>query len=223
MADPTGAKSAIVARALTLRGPHGQVYGPLDLEVDQGGMTVLVGPPGLPLEMVLLTLAGRMRPRSGHLSVFDQTRAARIFARAAVAGFEDIDALPGDVTVGEVLSEQLSWNSAWFKMIRRARDAHVAQVCAAVFGELPLPDRHQFVEELSQRDNLLLRIALAELVRPPLLVVGVLEQVSDDAERDVLVQRLTVLGEHQTVVAGSVNGVPGPSVAHRHLYPKAGV
>ncbi|MGE2729828.1 hypothetical protein ACQI4F_10130 [Mycolicibacterium vaccae] len=223
MADPTGARSAVVARALTLRGPHGQVYGPFDLEVDGHGVTVLVGPPGLTLEMVLLALAGRMRPRSGHLSVFDQKRASRMFAKAAVAGFDDVDAITGDVTVGEVLSEQMRWNSSWFKVIRRAGDADVARVCGPVFGELPLPGRHQFVEELSELDNLLLRIALTDIARPPLLVVGVLEQVSDDAERDLLVQRLIALGEHQTVVAGSVNGVPGHPVAHRHLDTKAGV
>jgi hypothetical protein len=32
---------AIVAKAITMRGPWGPVYGPLDLQIPRGGLTVL--------------------------------------------------------------------------------------------------------------------------------------------------------------------------------------
>ena len=76
-----------------------------------------------------------------------------------------------------------------------------------MFGELPLPPRSEFVEELTELDGLLLRIALANTRRPALLVVGNLEQVTSDANREVLVDRLVDLGREQTVLTASVNGV----------------
>jgi len=72
----------------------------------------------------------------------------------------------------------------------------------------------QYVEELSELDGLLLRIALANTGRPPLLVVGNLEQVTNDRHRDVLVTRLVELGRTQTVVTASVNGVHDHPVRH---------
>ncbi|MGE2833669.1 hypothetical protein [Mycobacterium sp. SMC-4] len=224
MTDSTVAgEPAIRARTLAVRGPHGPVYGPVDLDVDQPGVTVLVCPPGLASAALLLTLAGRMRPTSGQLTVFGKTRAADIFARSAVAGIDDVDDLDEDVTVGDVLAEQLRWNSPWYRMIRRAGKADRDRVLGPVFGALPLPGLDQYVDGLSELENLLLRIALANTARPPLLVVGTLEQVADNSQRDLLVERLVELGETQTVVAASVNGVPGQLVVHRHLDREAGV
>lgn len=223
MADSTVAEPAITARALTLRGPHGPVYGPVDLDIDKNGVTVLVGPPGLSGTALLLTLAGRMRATSGQLTVCGKTRATDIFACTAVAGFDDLDELVGDVTVGDVLAEQLRWNAPWYGVIRRPGAAGLALMCGPVFGELPLPGLNQYVDELSELDRLLLRIAVANTARPPLLFVGMLEQVTDNAQRDSLVARLVELGDTQTVVAASVNGVPGQSVAHCHPEAKAGV
>ena len=57
---------AITARAITMRGPWGPVYGPIDLDIDAGGVTVLVCPPGSGRTALLMTLAGRMRPVSGN-------------------------------------------------------------------------------------------------------------------------------------------------------------
>ena len=62
-----------------MRGPSGPVYGPIDLDVDAGGVTVLVGPSGVGRIALLMTLAGRMRPESGSLTVFGRTRVRDIF------------------------------------------------------------------------------------------------------------------------------------------------
>ncbi|MDY6997456.1 MAG: hypothetical protein SW019_12705 [Actinomycetota bacterium] len=197
-----------------MRGPWGPVYGPLDLDVDAGGVTVLVCPPGSGRTALLMTLAGRMRPAAGDLTVFGRTRAREIFAHCALAGIDELDTVAESVTVRDLITEQLRWDANWYRLIRRADDADLARVCGPVFGELPLPPLTEYVDELSELDGLLLRIALANTARPPLLVVGNLEQVSSDRHRALLVARLVELGEQQTVVTASVNGVTGHPVRH---------
>jgi hypothetical protein len=82
-------------------------------------------------------------------------------------------------------------------------------MCRPVFGELPLPSLTEYVEELSELDGLLLRIALANTARPPLLVVGSIDQVTSDRSRETLVGRLVDLGQRQTVITATVNDIPG--------------
>ncbi|OAN31627.1 hypothetical protein A4X20_28965 [Mycolicibacterium iranicum] len=203
---------AIVARAITMRGPWGPVYGPVDLEIAAGGVTVLVCPPGWGRTALLMTLAGRMRPAAGSLSVFGKTRATDIFGRAALAAVEDLDSVSESVTVGDVITEQLRWDAPWYKLIRRADSAALAKTCAPVFGELPLPPLSEYVEELSELDGVLLRIALANTGQPPLLIVGDIDQVTHDHSRELLVSRLVELGRDQTVVTASANSLTGHAV-----------
>ncbi|WP_246240964.1 P-loop NTPase family protein [Mycolicibacterium madagascariense] len=199
---------AIVARALAVRGPWGPVYGPLDLEVARGGLTVLTVTPGSGATALLATLAGRMTPTSGTLDVMGQTRAPAIFGRSALAGVEDLDGVSDSVTVGDLLTEQMRWDAPWYRRVRRADAGDLTRVCAPVFGPLPLPALNAYVDELTELDALLLRISLANTATPPLLVVGSLDQVDEDASRAELVRRLVALGERQTVVTASANAVP---------------
>lgn len=205
---------AITARAITMRGPWGPVYGPIDLDVEAGGVTVLVCPPGSGRTALLMTLAGRMRPASGDLTVLGHRRARDIFAHAALAGIDELDTVAESVTVRDLVTEQLRWDAPWFRLIGRAGTSDVARVCGPVFGDLPLPPLTEYVEELGELDGLLLRIALADTARPPLLVVGNLEQVTSDDHRALLVDRLVDLGRTRTVVTASVNGVTGHRVRH---------
>ncbi len=108
----------------------------------------------------------------------------------------------------DLLTEKLRWDAPWYRVVRRADDADLARVCAPVFGTLPLPELPSYVDELSELDALLLRVALANTTAPPLLVVGALDQVAEDASRVELVRRLVELGERQTVVTASANPVP---------------
>jgi ABC-type multidrug transport system ATPase subunit len=203
---------AVVARGLTVSGPWGPVYGPVDLDVDAGGVTVLVCPAGTGRTALLMTLAGRMRPQRGTLSVFGVTDPRRIFTMAAIAGIDELDQVAESVTVRDAVTEQLRWNAPWYRFVRRAGAAELQAVCAPVFGDLPLPPLTEYVEELTELDRLLLRIALANTARPPLLVVGNLDYVTSDRNRDVLLQRLIELGREQTVITSTVNGVVGDSV-----------
>lgn len=159
-----------------------------------------------------MTLAGRMRPGVGDLTVLGLTRAGDIFANSALAAIDELDTVAESVTVGELITEQLRWDAKWYKLIRRADAAALSRVCGPVFGDLALPPLSEYVEELTELDGMLLRIALANTARPPLLVVGNLEQVTSDHDRDLLVGRLVELGSRQTVITASANGVTGHPV-----------
>lgn len=195
-----------------MRGPWGPVYGPIDLDIDTGGVTVLVCPAGSGRTALLMTLAGRMRPVKGELSVFGLRRAREIFGVAALAGFDELDPVSESVTVRDLITEELRWDAPWYQLVRRADAGDLARVCTPVFGELPLPPLGEYVEELTELDRLLLRIALANTSRPPLLVVGSLDYVTSDLNRDLLIERLIDLGRTQTVVTATVNGVTGHEV-----------
>jgi energy-coupling factor transporter ATP-binding protein EcfA2 len=199
---------AVAATAISMRGPWGPVYGPVTFEIPRGGVTVLVGAPGSGRTALLMTLAGRMKPMGGTLDVLGHTHASAIFGHSALAGVEDIDGVSESVTVRDLLTEQMRWDAAWYRLVRRADGADLARVCGPVFGPLPLPDLTAYVDELTELDGLLLRIALANTTAPPLLVVGSLDQVDEDDSRAELVRRLVELGERQTVVTASANPVP---------------
>lgn len=196
-----------------MTGPWGPVYGPIDLDIEAGGVTVLVCPAGTARTALLMTLAGRMRPVAGELTVLGRRKAKDIFTVSALAGIDELDTMAESVTVRDVLTEQMRWDAPWYRLIRRAGDDDLHRICGPVFGEeLPLPPLGEYVEELSELDGLLLRIALANTARPPLLVVGDLDQVSSDRSRELLVQRLCALGREQTVITATVNGVASSEV-----------
>lgn len=205
---------AITAREITMRGPFGPVYGPVDLDIAEGGVTALVAPSGAGRTALLLTLAGRMKPQSGEVTVLGRTRAKDIFDISAVAAVEDIDAVPESVTVADVITEQRRWDAPWYRRVPRAGADDLAALCGPVFGDLPLPPLGEYFDELTELDRVLLRIALANTSRPPLLVVGDFDHVTDDRNRELLAERLIALGERQTVVTATVNPVSNPAVTH---------
>ncbi len=199
-------QTAVVARAIRVSGPWGPVYGPIDLTIPAGGLNVLVCPAGSGRTALMMTLAGRMRPTSGELTVAGARRAQDIFALSALAGVDELDTVPESVTVANLITEQLRWNASWYRLIPKADEAALIRVCAPVFGELPVPALGEYFEALSELDRLLLRIALANIRRPPMLVVGSVDNVTCDANRDLLIKRLIDLGGSQTVVTATVNG-----------------
>jgi len=193
-------------------GPWGPVYGPVDLAIPAGGVSVLVCPSGTPRDALLLTIAGRMKPKSGELVVFGATRAKDIFTRCGLAGIDGLDTVSESVTVRDLITEQLRWDAPWYRFIRQVRQADLVRMCAPVFGDLPLPPLMEYFEQLSELDRLLLRISLANTKRPQLLIVGNLDFVTSDLNRDVLIERLVDLGRAQTVVTATVNGITGHAV-----------
>ncbi|MBN3455302.1 ATP-binding cassette domain-containing protein [Mycobacterium sp. DSM 3803] len=202
----------ITARGITMRGPWGPVYGPIDLDIDAGGVTVLVAASGAGRTALLMTLAGRMRPVEGQVTVFDRSRAADIFANTALAGIDELDALAESVTVRDVVTEQLRWDAPWYRRVRPAGPDELTTVLAPVFGDRLLPGLGAYVDELTELDQLLLRVAVANTATPALLVVGNLDRITGNQDRIALLDRLIALGERQTVITASTDPVSHPGV-----------
>lgn len=192
-----------------MRGPWGPVYGPIDLDVDAGGVTALIHPAGTSRTALLLTLAGRMRPVEGTLTVFGRSDARKIFAVSALANIDALDKIAESVTVGDLITEQLRWDAPWYRFIGKAEQSDLAKICATTFGEVALPELTAYFDEIGELAQVLLRIALSNTGTPPLLVVGDLDRITDDGNRAIVLDRLTMLGEHQTVITASANPVPG--------------
>ncbi|MFC9790538.1 hypothetical protein [Rhodococcus sp. NPDC127528] len=204
--------SLVSARAIELDGPWGHVFGPLDLDIDEGGVTVLAAQAGAARTALLMALCGRMRLSGGSLTVLGhKDRPAKVFARSAISCLNELDDVSPSVTVRDLVTEQLRWESPWYKMVSRVHEDGVARMCGEVFGDVPLPALNAFVDDLPELQQLLLRIAVANTRRPPLLVVGRLDRIADDDERHTLLERLVALGERQSVITADVNPLPPDS------------
>ncbi|MGF7120253.1 ABC-type cobalamin/Fe3+-siderophores transport system ATPase subunit [Rhodococcus sp. BE178] len=212
--SPPAPPPAVLAEGLTRHGALGPVFGPVDLRIPFGGLAVIQGFAGSGRTSLLLTLGGRMKPSAGRLTVLGRTRPAAIRAVSAIAGFAGIDTISESVTVRDLITEQIRWDATWYRLIRRASRRELEQVCAPVFGDRPLPRLTDYVSDLDELDAMLLRIAVADTQVPPVLLIDDLEQVRDETERAVLVDRLAVLGARQTVIASAVNPLPPGSPAH---------
>ncbi|RMI05133.1 ATP-binding cassette domain-containing protein [Cellulomonas triticagri] len=200
--------TAVRARGLRLTGSRGPVYGPVDLDLPAGTLTVLQGPQGAGRSSLLLTLAGRMVPDSGsRLVVLGEPlprRRTAVQRRAAVAGFAGIDDLDEAVTVADLVRERLAWLSPWYRRVPKVDQATLDRVLAPVFGDRPLPRTSTLVWHLDEVDAMLLRLALAMAQRPDLLVVDDVDQVHDSRRRQTVWTRLEVVAATGTTVVAAV-------------------
>jgi len=193
---------AASARRLQLHADRGLVYGPLDLELAAGELTLVQGPQGAGRSCLLLTLAGRLVPDAGsELTVLGHALPAQ--RRAALAGFEGIDQLDDSVTVGDHVRERLAWLAPWYRRAARRDQATVDALLAPVFGDRPIPAAATVVWHLDEVDALLLRVALAMAQRPALLVVDDVDQVHDPARRQLVWTRLEALAATGLTVVAS--------------------
>lgn len=204
----------LVADGIGVRATWGHIYGPTDLRILPGGLTVLAGSGGRGRTALLLTLAGRMKPGSGQLWAFGRVNDAHhLFRQAAIADIDEVDGIEQAIKVRDVITEQIRWSAPWYKWVRQARQADLERVCAPVFGDLALPSMDAFVEELPELTAALLRIAVANVRRPPLLVVGGVDRLTRIESARILTSRLVALGRDQTVITADVNGAyPGLGV-----------
>ncbi|MEV7972154.1 ATP-binding cassette domain-containing protein [Cellulomonas sp. NPDC089187] len=206
--EPTPPRSAVVARHLRLHGSRGTVYGPVDLDLSADALTLVQGPQGAGRSSLLLTLAGRMTPdRGSDLTVLGEPlprRRTAVQKRVAVAGFAGIDELDDSVTVGDLVRERLRWLSPWYRRTARVTQREFGSLAAAVFGERPLPRVSTVVWDLDEVDRMLLRITLAMVQRPELLVVDDVDQVHDTERRRTVWSRLEALAADGLTVIAAV-------------------
>ncbi|WP_244970837.1 hypothetical protein [Gordonia jinghuaiqii] len=196
----------IEARELGVDASWGHIFGPVDLRIADGGVTVLAGPGGRGRTALLLTLAGRMRQSTGELVAFGRSGDAHhLFGNSAVAWIDEVDGIEQTIRVSDVITEQLRWSAPWYRWVRPADRADLERICAPVFGSYPLPTLESFVEELPELTAALLRIAIGNLRRPPLLVVGGVDRLTRRENQIHLMERLVELGRTQTVITADIN------------------
>lgn len=198
----------LVADQIAVRASWGPIFGPTDVAIRPGGVTVLEGSVGRGRTALLLTLAGRMTPTSGRLTAFGRTNdARRLFANAAIADIDEVDGIDQTIRVRDVVTEQIRWQAPWFRWVGQSTPEDLERLCRPVFGPLTLPHLDSFVEELPELTGALFRIAMANLKRPPLLVTGGVDRMTRTSNTDKLLERLVDLGREQTVITADVNGV----------------
>ena len=205
----TGPTPLVTAIQITLTEERGHIFGPLDLDLEAGGVTMLLAPASVPRTALLLALSGRMHLSAGTLTIMGHTNDPRAtFKDSAVCCLDGIDEIAPAVTVRSIVTEYLRWNSPFFKWVPNADDAALEALCAETFGDVPLPQLGDFVENLPVVQQLLLKIALANIGKPPLLVVGRLDDVTSDDDQSQVLRRLVELGEHQSIIVGGTNRPP---------------
>lgn len=213
-AAPPERQFILRADGIAVRASWGHIFGPLDLTVESGGVTILSAPGSRARTALLMVLCGRMHPSQGTLTAFGAIRNPHtLFRKSAVALIPEIDYIEQAITVQDVVTDQLRWIAPWYRFVPRASADDIERVCRPVFGVHPVPNPKAFVEELPELDNALLRIALADIRRPPLLVVGGIDTMTRDHNRQLLLEQLIELGRDRTVVTADVNAYePEPGV-----------
>lgn len=220
-AQPWGDGPAVIARDLTLDGDEGPVFGPLNFELPGRGVTALTGTGGSGRTALALVLSGRMKPTSGELSVFGETKHSAIRHRVAIAGVDQIDLLERSVTVRDVITENKAWSSRWYQPLHRAGKEDLLRVCGEVYQDRRLPPLDAYISQLSNLDKILLRIALA--LRPvngdqvDMLIVDNVEQVREHSDFLELLTTFARLGQHLAVVINSVNPLPPEAPEHSEV------
>ncbi|WP_169808741.1 ATP-binding cassette domain-containing protein [Microtetraspora niveoalba] len=202
----------VVAKDLTLKGGHGVVYSGVSLTAKPAGLAAVAGAAGSGRTSLLLTLAGRMKPTSGALSVGGQTAPRRVQRIAALGLTSGVNELDGALSVREHLHERLGpWGPPW----RRGRSRAAGEALARAGLDLSaLPGGERTLARALTRDQAVrLGIALALLDRPGLLLVDDLDLGLPEARADELWRTLRDLcGAGLTVVASCT----GHGLAVRH-------
>lgn len=201
-----GGGSLVSARKIELSGQWGQVFGPLDLDIDRGGLNLIAAPPGAARTAFLMAICGRMKLKSGRLTVLGHTNDPHaVFKESNIACFDELDGPQPSVTVQDLITEQTRWESGFFKWVPLATTEDLRNMCGYLFEGLALPPIDAFIADLPELHQLLLRVGVANTKRPPLLVVGRLDAMSDEDQQGELLDRLISLGEKQSVIAADVN------------------
>lgn len=200
----------IVAIGLGVDGEHEPLFSDVDLELTRG-LHAIQMPGGWGQTALLLTLAGRLKPTHGAVTVCGDTQPRAIRKHCSIAAFDDIDDLPDSVSVQTVLAEQRRWLAPWYSQVS---DQAGAAELALVFGDVPPPSPKAFISDLSDLELFLLRVTLSLFSNRPILVVGDLEQVRDNTRRATAVERLAAIATQRTVVVGVTNPLGPDAPAH---------
>ncbi|MGV8908341.1 MAG: ATP-binding cassette domain-containing protein [Propionicimonas sp.] len=207
VAAPASIPPAVRATGLQLDGKRGRIYGPVDLDIAPGTVNLVTGQAGSGKTSLLLTLVGRMRPNRGSDLIVLGRRlpagAAGVQRRSTAVGVHGLDDLDEEVTVAAAVREREAWLARWYEVIRTPDDERVAELCLSVFGRNDVPHAKQLIHQLDETSNLQLRLALAMLSHPQLVVVDDIDALHDTDARSLVWESLRTLAESGVTVIAS--------------------
>lgn len=188
-----------------VRGDRGTVFGPLTARSDDP-ITVALGPRGSGRTSLLLALGGRMRLASGELELLGNSstgKLSQLRKATGLVGFTGIDELEPSVTVGATLRERLAWALPWYRRAPRVTAEIMREFLAETFGDERLPAPETLVRDLTQAEDRLLRIGLARIESPRVLLVDDFDDIRDPEERRVIAKRIRAFARDgiSTVIA----------------------
>ncbi|PRY13888.1 ABC transporter ATP-binding protein [Kineococcus rhizosphaerae] len=204
----------IRAEGLGLRAGGRTVYSDVDLDVPAGGTLVVRGRAGSGKTSLLLTLAGRMRPSAGTLTVLGQTlpqRAAAVRRRVALAEVRGVNELDDALTVEQHVAERLVLHQPWHRPWAGGRQVaeqleRVEQflaLTAEAGADVPALRPKEFVSDVDPLERMVLGVVLALIGKPDVLVVDDVDSLRRSEDRRRAWESLAALQETTplTVVA----------------------
>ena len=96
------------ADRVAVEGPHGTLLPPTSLTVDEGELAFMHGEPGAGVTAFGLALSGRMRPRTGLVTLDGKADPRKLRALGAVVDAPEITAPEGSLPVRMAVAEELS-------------------------------------------------------------------------------------------------------------------
>ncbi|WP_159451383.1 ATP-binding cassette domain-containing protein [Demequina sp. NBRC 110054] len=205
---PVATPPVLDIRGASVATRRATVYGPLDARI-AAPVTLVLGDRGSGRTSLLLSLGGRMRVSSGTIRTLGHdvtVDGRRVRELTALAGFAAIDRLDDSARISEVVRERLTWLAPWYRRVPTPTPREVHDALASVFGEVPVPTSGSFVRDLTEGQDLLLRVALASIEKPRVLLVDDLDDVKNPSERAQVAARLQALTEAGvSVVVGSAD------------------
>lgn len=194
------ASGDVRAHALGLKSRNGWVYRDIDLDIPAGSLALITGPSGSGKTALLLSMAGRMRPTTGEMTVAgcDAHRQTRLVRRSVGLGeFAGVNEFTDALSVADQVRSDLA-------LYGRSSDRRAV---AAVLGICDLAvDPGTPVGDITPTDRFLLGAALGLLTKPPVLVLDRLDADTTSEEQRELLARLRALsGGDLTVIASALD------------------
>ncbi|MFF5209465.1 ATP-binding cassette domain-containing protein [Streptosporangium sp. NPDC000396] len=187
---------AVHAVGLSLKGAHGWVYRDVGVDAGPGSLTAVTGQAGSGRTSLLLTLAGRMKPTEGTLTVAGRSKPRAIGRVAALGLVDGVNDLEKALSVREHLHERAR-GFFWGK--RQAAQAQNALVLAGL--DMSSDDR-ALIRDLSREQQVRLGIALALLDEPGLLVLDNVDiGLAQDRQDELWATLEDLAGRGLTIIA----------------------
>lgn len=207
-ATPSPPTPALVAAGLGLMGGSDWIYRDIEMTVAPGTLAAIVGPAGSGRSSLLLTLAGRMQPTTGTLTVLGHDRAvdaAGVRDLTSVARAAGVIGPEPALTVRESIDERCLIDDV-APVEGRLR---FERACAALQFT---PEQSALVETVVGERGTLLALALAYVRTSAVIVLDDLDRDIPPAGRRPLAQalaRLAGTGPAIVVTATDRSAVPG--------------